>query len=43
MLEMRDRKKKSIFESTLADSIMAAHPPERETRHIPFPGQLGEI
>jgi hypothetical protein len=40
MMVMRDRKKRPVLESTLADGTMTAHSPERRTRHIPFPGQL---
>jgi hypothetical protein len=40
MLVMRDRKKRPVLESALADGTMATRLPERKTRHIPFPGQL---
>src|ERR1700738_1275835 len=43
MLVIRDRKKRSVLESALADGTMAARSPERKTRHIPFPGQLSII
>jgi hypothetical protein len=40
MLMMRDRKKRPVLESALADGTMATRLPERKTRHIPFLGQL---
>jgi hypothetical protein len=40
--EVRPKKGTRSLERALADSMIAAHSPERETRHIPFPGQLFE-